>query len=105
MVLEASETYNSSAPASPALERFATDTQATLLGLERVLRGHSLTPAELPDLRHDFRVLLEARDQNFQPHTLRAVEGDTIVDSINTLRGQILSWRGQSQEADSLLHS
>jgi uncharacterized membrane protein YccC len=105
MVLEASETYNSSAPASPALERFAIDTQATLLGLERVLRGHSLAPAELPDLRHDFRVLLEAGDQDFQPNTLQAIEGDTIVNSVNTLREQILRWRERSQEADSLLHS
>lgn len=52
---------------------------------------------EMPDLRNDFRVMLKADDQYFHPHALETVEGDTIVNSINTLREQILRWQEQQR--------
>jgi len=50
---------------------------------------------EMPDLRNDFRLLVQAADPCFYPHTLATIEGDTIVNSVNTLREQILRWREQ----------
>jgi len=77
------------------LQRFVADIQTTLLGLERVLRGQKSGSTEMPDLRNDFRVLLKADDQRFHAPALEAVEGDTMVNSLNTLREQILRWRQQ----------
>ena len=100
MALEAVETKNTATPASPELQRFVADIQTILLGLERVLHGQKAGSTEMPDLRNDFRVLLKADDQCFHAHALEAVEGDTIVNSLNTLREQILRWR-QQQHAPS----
>ena len=97
MALEAGETKSNAPPASRELERYVADIQTTLLGLERVLRGLKIAPDEWPDLRNDFRVLAEAGDQRFQPYTLQTVEGDAIVNSVNTLREQILRWREPQQ--------
>ncbi len=95
MALETGETESTAAPVTPELQRFVADVQTVLADLERMLRGRKVAPAEIPDLRNDFRVLLEAGDQHFYPHTLAAIEGDTIVNSVNTLRDQILRWREQ----------
>jgi len=96
MALEAGET-KSAVPASPELQRFVADVQTTLLGLERMLQGQKTDSTEMPDLRNDFRVLLTPDDQHFYPHTLAAIEGDTIVNSVNTLRDQIVRWQKQQQ--------
>ena len=97
MALEASETKNTTSPASPELQRFVADVQSTLLGLERVLRGQKTGSTEMADLRNDFRLLLKADDQYFHWQALEAVEGDTIVNSLNTLTEQILRWREQQR--------
>jgi hypothetical protein len=83
------------APAMPELQRFAAVVKTTLAGLKRMLRGQKITSPEMPDLRNDCRVLLEAGDQRFYPYTLANIEGDTIVNSVNTLRDQILRWPEQ----------
>jgi len=64
--------------------------------VERVLHGQKTGPTDIPDLRNDFRLLLKANDPYFRSHSLEAVEGDTIVNSLNTLGEQILRWREQS---------
>ncbi len=100
MALEAVETKNSATPGSPKLQRFVADIQTTLLVLERVLHGEEAGSAEMPDLRDDFRVLLRADDQYFHSNAMQAAEGDIIVNSLNTLREQILRW-GEQQHAPS----
>jgi len=95
MVLEAGETKNSAVPASPEAQQFVADVQTTLLGLESMLHGRETGPAEMPDLRSDFRLLLKANDPYFHSHSLETVEGDTIVNSLNTVGEQILRWREQ----------
>jgi|SRR5271165_106019 len=95
MALEAVETKNTATPGSPELQRFVADIQTTLLGLERVLHGQKSGSAEMPDLRDDFRVLLQADHQYFYSNAMEAAEGDIIVNSLNTLREQILRWREQ----------
>ncbi|HVN20069.1 MAG TPA: hypothetical protein VMU05_14885, partial [Dongiaceae bacterium] len=62
-------------------------------GLESVLHGRETGPTEMPDLRNDFRLLLKSNDPYFHSHSLEAVEGDTIVNSLNTLGEEILRWR------------
>ncbi|MEG9437389.1 hypothetical protein JAO29_14625 [Edaphobacter sp. HDX4] len=100
MALEVSEPDSISALASPELARFAADTQTTLLSLERVLREKSFASTGTPDLRHNFHALLESGDPKAQPHILQTVEGDAIVNSLDTLRDQILKWREQGKEAN-----
>ena len=95
MALEAVETKNTTTAGSPELQRFVADVQTTLLGLEHVLQGQKTSSAEMPGLRNDFRVLLKADDQYFHSKAMEAVEGDTIVNSLNTLRDQVLRWREQ----------
>ena len=95
MALEAVETKNTATPGSPELQRFVADVRTTLLGLERVLHGQKTSSTEMPDLRNDFRVLLKTDDQYFHSNAMEAIEGDTIVNSLNTLREQILRWREQ----------
>jgi uncharacterized membrane protein YccC len=95
MTLEAVETECTATPATPELQRFVADVQATLAILERMLRGRMIVIPEMPDLRNDFRLLVQAADPCFYPHTLATIEGDTIVNSVNTLREQIFRWQEQ----------
>jgi uncharacterized membrane protein YccC len=95
MALETGETKSTATSASPGLQRLVADVETTLLGLERVLQGQRTGSSQMPDLRNDFRVLLEADEQHLHPRTLATVEGDTIVNSVNTLREQILRWQEQ----------
>jgi hypothetical protein len=92
MALEAGEKQSPAPAASPDLERFVADIQTTLSGLEAVLNGRAIVPTELPDLREDYRALSEAGDRQLNSNTLHT-DGDTIVNSLNTLREQILRWR------------
>ena len=93
MAIEAGETKNSAVPVSPEAQLFVADVQITLLGLEGVLHGQEAGRTEMPDLRNDFRLLLNASDPYFRLHSLEAAEGDTIVNSLNTLGEQILRGR------------
>ena len=95
MALEAIETDCTATPATPELQRFVADVQTTLANLERMLRGQKIALPQMPDLRNDFRVLLAAGDLRFYPHALASIEADTIVNTVNTLRDQILSWQAQ----------
>ena len=91
MALEASETKITGTSAPTELQRFVADVQTTLADLEGVLRERKI-PAEWPDLRSDFRILADAGVHRIPLSTLPSVEGDTIVNSVNTLREQILQW-------------
>jgi uncharacterized membrane protein YccC len=92
MALEAAPRQSISPPASSQLQRFVTDVKTTLLALEHLLR-RTVTHAEMPDRRSDFRGFRETGDSYALPHTLQGIDGDTIVNSVNTLREQILRWR------------
>jgi hypothetical protein len=45
---------------------------------------------EFPDLREDHRVLLQSGDQKIERYALVNVEADRIVNSLNTLREQVM---------------
>jgi len=95
MALDAVEPKNTATPGSPELQRFVADVQTTLRGMERLLHGKRSDASQTPDLRNDFRLLLKTGDPYFHAHAPEAVEGDAMVNSINTLREQVLRWREQ----------
>lgn len=99
MSLEAAEKQSPAPPASQNLERFITDVEATLSGLERVLHGQAMTPIEMPDLRADFRGLRAGGAEQAESSTMDAVPADAIVNSVNTLREQILQWQESQQKS------
>ncbi len=84
---------NAATAASPELRRFVAEVRTTLLGLERVLHARKGSFDEMTGLRNDFRLLLDANDRYFHSHSLEAVEDDAIVNSLDTLREQILRWQ------------
>ncbi len=45
---------------------------------------------EFPDLREDHHVLLQSGDQKIERYALVNVEADRIVNSLNTLREQVM---------------
>jgi uncharacterized membrane protein YccC len=100
MALEAAEKQRPAPAALPELERFIADIETTLLCLERVLQGQAATPGEMPDLCNDFRVFRAADGKRAKSQTVDVVAADTIVNSLNTLREQILRWR-ESQPKSS----
>jgi hypothetical protein len=87
VVLETGEPESTAAPATPELQRFVAVVKTTLAGLKRMLRGQKITSPEMPDLRNDFRALLEAGDQRFYPYTLANIEGErsAIVANLERL--------------------
>lgn len=99
MALESAARQSPVPGASAQRERFVADVATTLSGLERVLQGHATTPAEMPDLRADYRVLRSISGQGIDSQTVDAVAADTIVNSVNTLREQILRWRDAEQQS------
>jgi len=46
---------------------------------------------EFPDLREDPRVLVQSGDQKIERYALVNVETDRIVNSLNTLREQVIA--------------
>jgi len=46
---------------------------------------------EFPDLREDHRVLVQSGDQKIERYALVNVETDRIVNSLNTLREQVIA--------------
>jgi hypothetical protein len=60
------------------------------LELLAALRSRHVQLNEFPDLREDYHALVESGDQNIERYALVNVEADRIVNSLNTLRGQVL---------------
>ncbi|HWY70505.1 MAG TPA: FUSC family protein [Terriglobales bacterium] len=80
-------------PQSEAAERFAQDVEKTLELLSAALRGAQVSPRQFPDLREDHHALVSSLGT--EHHTLLVDETDRITNSLNTLREQILAWRGR----------
>jgi uncharacterized membrane protein YccC len=64
---------------------------ATLQNLAALLRGAQPSTVTFPDLRDAHYRLLRCGQPMAAPHTLIAVESDRMVNSLNTLREQILA--------------
>ena len=60
--------------------------------LAEALRGSALAAEELPNLREEHQRLVEAGDPAPDRYALTNVETDRVVNSLNTLSGQVLKW-------------
>jgi len=90
MALEAGWLHMAAVPARTAFRTFAADVEKTLDLLAAALRGAHVQLNEFPDLREDHGVLLQSGDQKIGRYALVNVEADRIVNSLNTLRGQVM---------------
>jgi len=90
MALEAGWLHTAAVPARTAFRTFAADVEKTLDLLAAALRGTRVQLKEFPDLREDHHVLLQSGDQKIERYALVNVEADRIVNSLNTLREQVM---------------
>jgi uncharacterized membrane protein YccC len=89
MALEAGWLHTAAVPARTAFRKLAEDVEKTL-ELLAALRGRHVHLNEFPDLREDYHALVESGDPKIERYALVNVEADRIVNSLNTLRGQML---------------
>jgi len=76
---------------------FVHDVLETLRDLAALLRGAHPATLSFPDLREAHYQLLRSGEPMAAPHSLIAVEADKMVNSLNTLREQILRAREQKE--------
>jgi uncharacterized membrane protein YccC len=89
MSLEAGLLASRPVPAREAFRTFSNHVDVTLYYLAAGLRGAPISPAALPDLREDYHELLASADSRAERHALVNTEADRIVNSLNTLAGEI----------------
>ncbi len=92
MALDAGWLHTAAAPPRTAFHKFAADVEKTLSLLAAALRGTRVQAKEFPDLREDHHVLVQSGDQKIERYALVNVEADRIVNSLNTLREQVMEW-------------
>jgi hypothetical protein len=92
MALDAGGLHTAAVPARAAFHKFAADVEKTLALLAAGLRGARVQQNEFPDLREDHHVLVQSGDQKIERYALVNVEADRIVNSLNTLREQVMEW-------------
>jgi uncharacterized membrane protein YccC len=92
MALEAGWLHTAAVPARGAFHTFAADVEKTLALLAAALRGARVQLNEFPDLREDHHVLVQSGDAKIERYALVNVEADRIVNSLNTLREQVMEW-------------
>ena len=90
MALDAGWLHTAAVPPRAAFRKFATDVEKTLELLAGALRGARVQLKEFPDLREDHHILVQSGDQKIARYALVNVEADRIVNSLNTLREQVL---------------
>jgi len=90
MALDAGWLHTAAVPARAAFHTFAADVEKTLALLAAALRGTRLQLNEFPDLREDHHMLVQSGDQKIERYALVNVEADRIVNSLNTLREQVM---------------
>jgi uncharacterized membrane protein YccC len=92
MALDAGWLHTATVPARAASHTFAADVEKTLTLLAAALRGTRVQLNEFPDLREDYHALVQSGDQKIERYALVNVEADRIVNSLNTLREQVMEW-------------
>jgi len=75
---------------NPAFQEFVQHISRTLEGLAAVLRGADPRTVTFPDLREVHYRLVHSGEPMAAPHALISVEADKMVNSLNTLREQVL---------------
>jgi uncharacterized membrane protein YccC len=90
MALDAAWLHTAAVPARTAFATFAADVEKTLDLLAATLRSRRVQLNEFPDLREDYHVLVQSGDAKIERYALVNVEADRIVNSLNTLREQVM---------------
>jgi uncharacterized membrane protein YccC len=90
MSLEAGLIASGPAPTGDPFRTFADHVDLTLYFLSAGLRGSGIRPTDFPSLREDHHQLRESGDANVPRYALAITETDRIVNSLNTLTGDIL---------------
>jgi uncharacterized membrane protein YccC len=90
MALEAGLLHTAAVPPRAASRTFMADVEKTLTLLAGALRGRRVQLKEFPDLREDHHALVQSGDQKIERYALVNVEADRIVNSLNTLREQVM---------------
>lgn len=90
MSLEAGLARGRPVPAREEFRTFANHVDLTLYYLAAALRGGKISAEDLPDLREDHYALVHAGDPHVERYRLSNVEADRIVNSLNTLAGEIV---------------
>lgn len=92
MALEAGLIASSPVRPRDTFMPFADHVELTLYYLASALRGSSVAPSNLPDLREDHHALIHSGDSQTDRYALVNVETDRVTNSLNTLSEQVLSW-------------
>ena len=90
MALDAGWLHTAAVPSRAAFHKFAADVEKTLALLAAALRGARVQQSESPDLREDHHRLVQSGDAKIERYALVNVEADRIVNSLNTLREQVM---------------
>jgi hypothetical protein len=90
MSLEAGLPASPPVPPRDAFRVFSNQVDVTLYYLAAGLRGSELSTSDFPDLREAHNTLLESSDGGVQRYEFVNMESDRIVNSLNTLTGEIL---------------
>ena len=81
---------------SPPLKMFASNVARTLMLLASTLRGFRVPLKDFPDLREEYRAMVQARggslDSGGSQFDSINIEADRITNSVNTLAEQIMHW-------------
>lgn len=97
MSMEAGLALSHSAPARDAFRTFSSDLEKTLYFLAARLRGSSIAPGDLADLRADHNLLIHSGDMLNERYALVNVETDRMTNSLNTLAEQVFRWAGSKR--------
>jgi uncharacterized membrane protein YccC len=90
MALDAGWLHTAAVPARAAFHTFAADVEKTLALLAAALRWARVQQNEFPDLREDHHALVRSGDFKIERYALVNVEADRSVNSLNTLREQVM---------------
>jgi len=90
MALEAGLLHTAAVPARTASRAFTADVEKTLTLLAAALRGAHVQLKEFLDLREDHHVMVQSGDPKIERYALVNVEADRMVNSLNTLREQVM---------------
>jgi hypothetical protein len=96
MALDAIVSQDPSLSNSPPFKIFASHVEKTFMLLASALRGVRVMSRDLPDLREEHRLMVQARTAGGDASLARFdsinVETDRITNSVNTLAEQIMQW-------------
>lgn len=92
MALEAGLFRSQAVPARAEFQTFTNAADKTLYFLSSYLRGASLHPEDLPDLRDSHHALILAGDSKVERYALVNTETDRVTNSLNTLAVEVVQW-------------